>query len=61
MWDYSEHRDSTQISPNELHEAEIDNCVRAVTNIKKKSIVPKIVGAVAFIKAFPYTEVRFSS
>jgi hypothetical protein len=42
-----------------LHEAEIDECVRTVTNIKKKSPVPKIFGAVAFSKAFPRTEVRF--
>jgi hypothetical protein len=61
MWDYSNHRDSTQISPNELHEVEIDDSVCAVTNIKKKSIVPKVFSAVAFSKAFPRTEVRFSS
>jgi hypothetical protein len=59
MWDYSDRRDSTQISPDELHEAEIDYCVRAITNIKKKLIVPKVFGAVAFSKAFPRTEVRF--
>jgi hypothetical protein len=41
-----------------LHEAEIDDCVRAITNIKKKAFVPKIFGAVAFSKAFPRTEVR---
>jgi hypothetical protein len=35
--------------------------VRAITNIKKKSAVPKAFGAVAFSKAFPRTEVRFSS
>jgi hypothetical protein len=57
MWDYSNCRDSTRISPDELHEAEIDDSVRAVTNIKKKSIVPKVFGAVAFSKAFPRTEV----
>jgi hypothetical protein len=61
MWDYSDRRDSTRISLDELHEAEIDDCVRAVTNIKKKSTVPKSFGAVAFSKAFPRTEVRFSS
>jgi hypothetical protein len=44
-----------------LHEAEIDDNVCAVTNIKKKLIVPKVFGAVAFSKAFPRTEVRFSS
>jgi hypothetical protein len=44
-----------------LHEAEIDECVRAVTNIKKKSTMPKAFSAVAFSKAFPRTEVRFSS
>jgi hypothetical protein len=58
MWDYSDRRDSTRISQDELREAEIDECVRAVTNIKKKSPVPKIFGAVAFSKAFPCTEVR---
>jgi hypothetical protein len=44
-----------------MHEAEIDDCVRAITKIKKKSIVPKIFGAMAFSKAFPRTEVHFSS
>jgi hypothetical protein len=61
MWDYSDRRDSTQISSDELREAEIDECVRAVTNIKKKSPVPKVFGAVAFSKAFPRTEVCFLS
>jgi hypothetical protein len=36
-----------------LHEAEIDDSVRTVTNIKKKAFVPKFFGAVAFSKAFP--------
>jgi hypothetical protein len=58
MWDYSDRRDSTRISQDELREAEINKCVRTVTNIKKKSPVPKIFGAVAFRKAFPRTEVR---
>jgi hypothetical protein len=35
--------------------------MHAVTNIKKKSTMPKAFGAVAFSKAFPRTEVRFSS
>jgi hypothetical protein len=58
MWDYSDRRDSTRISPDELREAEIDECMRTVMNIKKKSPVPKAFGAVAFSKAFPHTEVR---
>jgi hypothetical protein len=58
MWDYTDHRDSTRISPDELHEAEIDDSVRAVTNIKKKDVMPKVFGTVAFSKAFPRTEVR---
>jgi hypothetical protein len=58
MWDYSDRRDSTRISQDELHEAKIDECIRTVTNIKKKDPVPKIFGAVAFSKAFPHTEVR---
>jgi hypothetical protein len=55
MWDYSDRRDSTRISSDELGEAEIDECMR--TNIKKKSPVSKAFGAVAFSKAFPCTEV----
>jgi hypothetical protein len=61
MWDYSGRRDSTRISPDELHEAKIDDYMRAVTNIKRKSTVPKTFGAVAFSKAFPRTEVQFPS
>jgi hypothetical protein len=61
IWDYSDHRDLTRISQDELHEAEIDECVRAVTNIKKKSAMLKAFGAVAFSKAFPRTEVHLSS
>jgi hypothetical protein len=61
MWDYSDRRDSTRISSDELHEAEIDKSMRAVTNIKKNSPVPKAFSAVAFSKAFPRTEVCFLS
>jgi hypothetical protein len=57
MWDYIDRRDSTRISSDELREAEIDECVCTVMNIKKKSPVPKAFGAVAFSKAFPHTEV----
>jgi hypothetical protein len=60
MWDYSDRWDSTRISQDKLHEAEIDECVRAITNIKKKSPVPKAFGAVAFSKAFPRPEVHLS-
>jgi hypothetical protein len=58
MWDYTDRRDSTRISPDELHEAEIDDSVRVVTNIKKKDIVPKVFGTVAVSKAFPRIEVH---
>jgi hypothetical protein len=61
MWDYTDHRDLTRISSDKLKEAEIDDSVRAVTNIKKKAFVPKIFGAVAFSKTFPRTEVHFLS
>jgi hypothetical protein len=61
MLDYSDRRDSTQISQDELHEAKIDDCVRAITNIKRKSTMPKAFSAVAFSKAFPRTEVHLSS
>jgi hypothetical protein len=58
MWDYTDRRDPTQISSDELKEAEIDDSVCVVTNIKKKAFVPKIFGAVAFSKSFPRTEVH---
>jgi hypothetical protein len=58
MWDYTNRRDPTRISSDELKEAEIDDGVRAVTSLKKKSIVPKIFSAVAFSKSRPRTEVR---
>jgi hypothetical protein len=57
MWEYTDRREPTRISFDELREAEIDDSVRAVTNIKKKAFVPKIFGAVAFSKTFPCTEV----
>jgi hypothetical protein len=57
MWDYSDRRDSTRISQDELHEAKTDECIRAVKNIKKKDPVPKVFRAIAFSKAFPRTEV----
>jgi hypothetical protein len=59
MWDYTDRQDPTRVSSDELKEAEIDDGVRAVTNLKKKSTVPKIFGAVAFSKSHPRTEVRF--
>jgi hypothetical protein len=61
MWDYNDRCNLTRITRDELHEAKIDDCVRAVTKIKKKSTVPKTFSAVAFSKAFPRTEVPFSS
>jgi hypothetical protein len=57
MWDYTDRRDSTRISSDELKEAEIDDGVRTVTNLKKKSIVPKIFGTEAFSISNPRTEV----
>jgi hypothetical protein len=59
MWDYTDHRDPTRVSFDELKEAEIDDGVRATTNLKKKSTMPKIFGVVAFSKSHPRTEVRF--
>jgi hypothetical protein len=57
MWDYTDCRDSTRISSNELKEAEIDDGVRTITNLKKKSIVPKVFSTEAFSKSNPRTEV----
>jgi hypothetical protein len=57
MWDYTDHHEWTQISSDELKEIEIDDGVRAVTKLNKKSIVPKIFGIAAFSKLNPRTEV----
>jgi hypothetical protein len=59
MWEYTDHRDPTRMTSDKLKEVKIDDGVRAVTKIKKKSVVPKNFGAVAFSKSFPHTEVRF--
>jgi hypothetical protein len=59
MWDYTDRRDPTRVSSDELKEADIDDGVRAVTNLKKKLTVPKIFGTVASSKSHPQTEVRF--
>jgi hypothetical protein len=56
MWDYTGRRDPTQFSSDELREAEIDDRVRAVTSLKKKSTVPKIFGTEVFSKSHPRTE-----
>jgi hypothetical protein len=53
MWEYTNRRDPTRLSSDELREAEIDDSVSAVSNIKKKVFVAKIFGAVAFSKTFP--------
>jgi hypothetical protein len=60
MWDYINCQDSTRISPDKLKEAEIDDSVRAVTKLKKKSFVPKVFGTGAFNKLNPCTEVLLS-
>jgi hypothetical protein len=58
MWDYTDRQDSTRISPDELKEADIDDSVRAVMKLKKKSFVPKVFSTAAFSKLNPRTEVR---
>jgi hypothetical protein len=57
MWEYTDHRDLTRMTSDELKEAKINDGVRAVTKIKKKSVMPKNFGAMAFSKSFPRTEV----
>jgi hypothetical protein len=57
MWDYTDRRDPTRISSDELKEAKIDGTVRAVTSLKKKLFMPKVFGAVAFSKSHPRSEV----
>jgi hypothetical protein len=57
MWDYTGQQDLTRFSSNELKEAEIDDDVHAITNLKKKSIVLKVFGTEAFSKSKPRTKV----
>jgi hypothetical protein len=57
MWEYTDHRDSTRFTFDELKEAEIDDGVRAVTSLKKKTAVPKKFGTEAFSKLHHRTEV----
>jgi hypothetical protein len=57
MWDYTDRRDSTRFSTDKLREAEIDDGVRAVTSLTKKTTVPKNFGTEAFSKSHPRTEV----
>jgi hypothetical protein len=57
MWDYTDHRDSTRFSSDELREAEINDGFHAVTYLKKKSTVPKNFSTEDFSKSHPCTEV----
>jgi hypothetical protein len=38
MWDHTDRRDPTRVSSDELKETEIDDGVRAVTNLKKNGL-----------------------
>jgi hypothetical protein len=58
MWEYTDRRDPTRMTFDELKEVEIYDGVFAVTKIKKKAVMPKNFGAMAFSKSFPRTEVR---
>jgi hypothetical protein len=58
MWEYLCQRDSTRLSIDELKEAEVNEKVRALTFLLKKSDVPKVFGTEPFRKARPRAEVR---
>jgi hypothetical protein len=53
MWDYTDRRDSTRFSSDELMEAEIDDGIRAITSLTKRMSVPKNFGTKAFSKSHP--------
>jgi hypothetical protein len=57
MWDYTDHRDSTRFTFDELKEAEIDDGVHAVNSPMKKTTMPKNFGTEGFNKSHPRTEV----
>jgi hypothetical protein len=58
MWDYSGCKDPTRLSFDELKDIEIDDAVRAVTKLTKKSAVPKEFGTEPFSKACPQAMVN---
>jgi hypothetical protein len=60
MWDYTDRRDSTRFTSDELKEAKIDDGVRTVTSLTKKMAMPKNLGAEAFSKSRPRIEVCVS-
>jgi hypothetical protein len=60
MWEYTDRRDSTRFTTDELKEAKINDGVRAVTSLTKKMVLPKKFGTEAFSKSHPRTEVRAS-
>jgi hypothetical protein len=57
MWDYTDHRDLTRFSSDELKEAEINDGVRAVTSLTKTMTVPNNFSMEAFSKSHPRIEV----
>jgi hypothetical protein len=58
MWEYSGRRDPTRFSSDELKEIEIDDAVRAISALTKKTDVSKEFGTEPFDKAHPRTEVH---
>jgi hypothetical protein len=53
MWDYSGCKDPTRLSSDELKDIEIDNAVRAIIALTKKSVVLNEFGTEPFSKACP--------
>jgi hypothetical protein len=58
MWDYSGRKDPTRLSSDKLKDVEIDDTVRDVIMLTKKSIVPKEFGIEPFNKTCPRAEVN---
>jgi hypothetical protein len=53
MWYYLGCKDPTRLSSDELKDIEIDDAVRAVTALMKKSVVPKEFRTEPFSKSCP--------
>jgi hypothetical protein len=58
MWYYSRRKDPTQLSSDELKNIEVDDTVRDVNALMKKSAIPKEFGTEPFSKACPRDEVN---
>jgi hypothetical protein len=57
MWDYLGRKDPTHLSSDKMKDIDMDDGVRTISMLMKKTDVPKEFGTEPFSKAHPRTEV----